>query len=73
MIDFPQTSPDERTYYGRLDAERFFSRPYRSPELYAHKSKIPDQARRLIASKPALFIAAAFIAGGALGWLTSTR
>ena len=36
-------------------------------------SEIPDRARRLIAASPAVSIAAAFVVGGILGWLTSRR
>lgn len=36
-------------------------------------SDIPDRARRVIAANPSVCVAAAFIVGGILGWLTSRR
>ncbi len=32
-----------------------------------------DTARQIIAAKPAIFLAIAFVVGGTLGWLTSRR
>ena len=34
---------------------------------------VPDRARRVIAAHPSVSVAAAFIIGGILGWLTSRR
>ena len=36
-------------------------------------TKIPDEARRIIASMPSVCIASALMIGGFFGWLTSKR
>ncbi len=42
-------------------------------EYDENRSDPIDAARELIAAKPAIFLAIAFVVGGALGWLTSKR
>ena len=64
MIDFPTSMAEEMALQGRYNATKAFSVYGCDEKSVVLVSELPNKARRLIASKPGFYIAAAFLVGG---------
>lgn|GEM_PF-1811611 len=73
MIDFKNSIQTSRIPIDSQNAARDLVTNLAGYDNSVRASEIPDKARRLIAANPSVCVAAAFIVGGILGWLTSRR
>ena len=73
MIDFATSIQKTRNYPERHDEAETYVGGAVVDEKGAGASSYSDTARRIIASRPAMYFTIALAVGGILGWLTSKR
>ena len=73
MIDFSTTNPRTKGLHEQRHHQEMLSDNAIALEVDQNRSDPIDTAREIIAAKPAIFLAIAFVVGGTLGWLTSRR
>ena len=73
MIDFAKLTQQTRKSHSRNNGRNLIVEEVSTRGHKDDRSDPIDNARQLIAAKPAICFAIAFAFGGALGWLTSKK
>jgi hypothetical protein len=73
MIDFSTTTQRTKGLHDQRLQQEMLPDNASAREVDQNRSDPIDTAREIIAAKPAIFLAIAFVVGGTLGWLTSRR